>query len=119
MPELKAFTAAILASGALLAAAAFAQGSDRWTMGVPMPSARTEVAVAELGGKIYVVGGFGGERESRNLRSKRRPLEPRRRNSARVASCGGGGLAKQVLRRRRFRRALDANRRGARIRPGE
>jgi len=63
MPELKAFTAAILASGALLAAAAFAQGSDRWTMGAPMPSARTEVAVAELGGKIYVVGGFGGERE--------------------------------------------------------
>ena len=63
MPELKAFTAAILASGALLAAAAFAQGSGRWTMGAPMPSARTEVAVAELGGKIYVVGGFGGERE--------------------------------------------------------
>ena len=28
-----------------------------------MPSARTEVAVAEVGGKIYVVGGFGGERE--------------------------------------------------------
>ena len=28
-----------------------------------MPSARTEVAVAEVGGKIYVAGGFGGERE--------------------------------------------------------
>jgi N-acetylneuraminic acid mutarotase len=28
-----------------------------------MPSARTEVAVAEVGEKIYVVGGFGGERE--------------------------------------------------------
>jgi hypothetical protein len=28
-----------------------------------MPSARTEIAVAEVGGKIYVVGGFGGERE--------------------------------------------------------
>ncbi len=28
-----------------------------------MPSARTEVAVAEVGGKIYVVGGFRGERE--------------------------------------------------------
>src|SRR5262245_55658861 len=28
-----------------------------------MPSARTEVAVAEVDGKIYVVGGFGGERE--------------------------------------------------------
>jgi hypothetical protein len=28
-----------------------------------MPSARTEIAVAEVGGKIYVVGGFRGERE--------------------------------------------------------
>ena len=27
------------------------------------PSERTEVAVAEVGGKIYVVGGFGGQRE--------------------------------------------------------
>jgi hypothetical protein len=28
-----------------------------------MPSSRTEVAVAEVGGKIYVVGDFGGERK--------------------------------------------------------
>jgi hypothetical protein len=28
-----------------------------------MPSARTEVAVAEVGGRIYVIGGFRGERE--------------------------------------------------------
>jgi Kelch motif len=28
-----------------------------------MPSVRTDVAVAEVGGKIYVVGGFRGERE--------------------------------------------------------
>jgi Kelch motif len=28
-----------------------------------MPSARTEIAEAEVGGKIYVVGGFRGERE--------------------------------------------------------
>ena len=40
-----------------------AQGTGRWTAGAPMPSSRTEVAVAELGGRIYVVGGFGGERE--------------------------------------------------------
>src|SRR6185436_13745213 len=37
--------------------------TGRWTTGTPMTSARTEVAVAEAGGKIYVVGGFGGERE--------------------------------------------------------
>src|SRR2546428_4310724 len=40
-----------------------AQGSGRWTNGAPMPSERTEVAVAEVGGKIYVVGGYGGQRE--------------------------------------------------------
>jgi hypothetical protein len=28
-----------------------------------MPSERTEVAVAEVGGKIYVLGGFRGELE--------------------------------------------------------
>jgi hypothetical protein len=53
----------LLAGDALLATAAFAQSIGRWTIGTPMPSARTEVAVAEVGGKIYVVGGFGGERE--------------------------------------------------------
>jgi hypothetical protein len=53
----------LLAGGDLLANAAFAQSIGRWTIGTPMPSARTEVAVAEVGGKIYVVGGFGGERE--------------------------------------------------------
>src|ERR1700751_1365621 len=42
---------------------AFAPGIRRWPTGSPMPSARTEVAVAEVGGKIYVVGGFRGERE--------------------------------------------------------
>jgi Kelch motif len=59
----KTFAAALLSGGALLAAAAFAQGIGRWTVGTPMPSASTEVAVAEVGGKIYVVGGFGGECE--------------------------------------------------------
>src|SRR4029453_15522740 len=42
---------------------AFAQSIGRWTSGTPMPSSRTEIAVAEVGGKIYVVGGFRGERE--------------------------------------------------------
>ena len=53
----------LLAGGALLATASFAQGIGRWIISTPMPSSRTEVAVAEVGGKIYVVGGFGGERE--------------------------------------------------------
>ena len=35
---------------------AFAQG--HWKMMPPIPTARTEVAVAQLDGKIYVVGGF-------------------------------------------------------------
>jgi N-acetylneuraminic acid mutarotase len=55
-------TAATLAVG-VMAATAWAQGTGRWTVGAPMPSSRTEIAAAEVGGKIYVVGGFGGERE--------------------------------------------------------
>jgi hypothetical protein len=51
------------AGGALLATAFSAQGIGRWIISTPMPSSRTEVAVAEVRGKIYVVGGFGGERE--------------------------------------------------------
>src|SRR5436309_11256301 len=58
-PKFKTFAAALLAAGALTAAA-LAQGG-RWTAGTPMPS--SEIAVAEAAGKIYVVGGFRGERE--------------------------------------------------------
>jgi N-acetylneuraminic acid mutarotase len=54
------FVAVAVATTLITAAAAQAPGG--WTNGAPMPSSRTEVAVAELGGKIYVVGGFGGER---------------------------------------------------------
>ena len=53
---------AIAAATTLITAAA-AQAPGHWTNGSPMTSSRTEVAVAELGGKIYVVGGFSGERE--------------------------------------------------------
>jgi hypothetical protein len=35
----------LLAGGALLATAAFAQSIGRWTIGTPMPSARTEDTV--------------------------------------------------------------------------
>jgi hypothetical protein len=50
MLGLKTFAAALLA-GTLRAAAALAQATGRWTVGTAMPSARTEVAVAEVGGK--------------------------------------------------------------------
>ena len=63
MPRFKTFATALLLGGTLFAAAAFAQSIGRWSTGAPMPSARTEVAVAEVGGKIYVVGGYRGERE--------------------------------------------------------
>src|SRR5262245_27977494 len=63
MPRFKVFTVMLLAADALLTAAALAQGTGRWTIGTPIPSARTEIAVAEVGRKIYVVGDFRGERE--------------------------------------------------------
>src|SRR3972149_6150830 len=35
----------------------------RWAVLAPMPSARQELAVAEVGGKVYAVGGFGDSYE--------------------------------------------------------
>src|SRR5207248_2946508 len=52
-----------LLAGALLSAAIAAEEAGRWSKGAPMPSERSEVAVAELDGKIYVVGDFGGKQE--------------------------------------------------------
>src|SRR5262249_6987516 len=42
---------------------AAAQPRGKWEIRAPMPSARTEVAAVELGGKIYVMGGYekGGD----------------------------------------------------------
>ena len=45
-----------------LGPATFAEGLGRWTTGSPMLSARSEVAVAAVAGKIYVAGGFAGVR---------------------------------------------------------
>jgi N-acetylneuraminic acid mutarotase len=42
-----------------LSVQAFAQGGGKWATKAPTPSARTEVAAVALGGKIYVMGGFG------------------------------------------------------------
>src|ERR1700716_3509617 len=63
MPRFKTFAAVLLLGGTLFAAATFAQRIGRLSTGAPMPSARTEVAGAGAGGKIYWVGGFRGERE--------------------------------------------------------
>src|SRR3972149_6560685 len=35
----------------------------RWAVLAPMPSSRQELAVAEVGGKVYAVGGFGDSYE--------------------------------------------------------
>jgi len=45
--------------GMLAAAGWAAEHLGRWVVRSPMPSTRTEVASAELRGKIYVIGGFG------------------------------------------------------------
>jgi N-acetylneuraminic acid mutarotase len=63
MSTSRKYLAATLITSVLLAAPALAQGTGRWTSGAAMPSERTEVAVAEVGGKIYVLGGFRGELE--------------------------------------------------------
>src|SRR5215813_591317 len=34
-------------------------GQGTWTRAAPLPSSRTEVTGAELGGHLYVIGGFG------------------------------------------------------------
>jgi N-acetylneuraminic acid mutarotase len=57
------FTALVIGGLLVSTAAGQAPTPGRWTQGPAMPSSRTEVAVAEVDGKIYVVGGFGGERE--------------------------------------------------------
>ena len=57
--------AVLLIAGAaqLDVASLSAQSIGSWATGAPMPSQRGEVAAAEAGGKIYVVGAFTGERE--------------------------------------------------------
>ena len=46
-----------------LCTSALGQGLGRWVSGAPMPSERSEVAVAAVEGRIYVVGGFDGQTE--------------------------------------------------------
>ena len=51
---------AIAVACTMLLPPVLAQGPGTWTRGEPMPSSRSEVAVAEVDGLVYVVGGFGG-----------------------------------------------------------
>src|SRR5919202_3623087 len=43
------------------AAAALAAGGRAWRSLAPVPSPRTEVAAAAVGGRIWVLGGYGGD----------------------------------------------------------
>src|SRR5262249_33957979 len=55
--------AALFVGTALVGGSVLAEGGGRWSKGAAMPTERTEVAGAEMAGKIYVVGGLGGQRE--------------------------------------------------------
>jgi N-acetylneuraminic acid mutarotase len=51
---------AILATAVVaLGTLSLGQGAGTWTRAAPLPSSRTEVTGAELGGRLYVIGGFG------------------------------------------------------------
>jgi hypothetical protein len=65
MPRVRTILPALLVCGAahLNGASVSAQSTGSWTAGAPMPSQRGEIATAETGGKIYIVGAFTGERE--------------------------------------------------------
>jgi N-acetylneuraminic acid mutarotase len=57
-------TASIMA-GVLCSLAVPASGLGSWTAKAPMPYARSEVGVAQLEGRIYVIGGFGAGADQR------------------------------------------------------
>ena len=51
-------TLLILASLSVVTPSQAAELPGKWEIRAPMPSARTEVAAVELGGQIYVMGGY-------------------------------------------------------------
>ena len=94
MAKILAGALGALGALALLPPAAWAQFRGTWERAAPMPEKRSEIAAAELGGKIYVAGGIGGsnrllefdpEKNSWRLRA-RLPLAVFR---AAAASAGG------------------------------
>ncbi len=63
MPKYRPFFAVLLLGGILPSSTVVAaQDTGRWTTGAPMLSERSEVAVAEVGGNLFAVGGFGDQR---------------------------------------------------------
>jgi hypothetical protein len=76
--------------------------------------------VAEVSGKISVVGGFRGDRELGNLRSGRRPLEPRGAAIPRALHHASPvGINGKLYIIGGFVEGWTAEGRSARIRPGE
>ena len=63
MPTLHTFVATLLLGALLLSGVIGSAQAEGWTTGAPMPAERSEVAVAEVDGTIYVVGGFSGATE--------------------------------------------------------
>ena len=59
------------------------QSPGTWTPLAPMPTARQEVAVAELNGRVFVIGGFGPGAEAVATAVSPRPLRH-------VRQCPGG-----------------------------
>lgn len=69
--------------------------TGQWVTKAPMPTPRTEVAVAPLGGKVYVVGGFGGSGDvvevydpAADRWERRQPMPTARSGIAGVAHAG-------------------------------
>ena len=60
LPRALAWGVLVAATLAAMVAPVVGQGGGSWRTAAPLPSSRTEVTGAELEGKIYVIGGFGG-----------------------------------------------------------
>ena len=102
--------------GALLAAVPALSQDGAWTMKKPLPAPRNEVALAAVGGKVYVVGGsVGGDGRAadRRIRSAVRRLARARGDAEGTGSSRRRGGRRQDHHRRRLHR-LGAPRRGQR-----
>ena len=55
----RAVATGLLLSSCFFCSLAGAGPPGNWQIRAPLPSSRTEVAAAEIGGKIYVIGGYG------------------------------------------------------------
>ncbi len=88
--------ASLTVAFALLGAAVAAQSLGTWSTATPLPTARSEVAVATLGTTIYVIGGYG------------RPASTRPRSMRAAASTSTSRWCRRSTRRRGRGRARAA-----------